>query len=366
MTDRIEAAGPFAGRLVVWQRLHGRHDLPWQQTADPYRVWLSEVMLQQTQVVTVLGYFDRFLQRFPDVFSLADAPSDDVLALWSGLGYYSRARNLHRCAQVIVNRYGGTFPSDVASLQALPGIGPSTAAAIAAFCFSQRVTIFDGNVKRVVARYTGFADDLSVRANELSLLAHANALLPPPDRQVDMPAYTQGLMDLGATLCTRHQPHCQACPMQQDCLANLTQRQQALPCKTKRLVRKTQDWFVLIAIRPDGAVWLMRRPPTGIWASLYAFPVAASLETLLAQARLQDGEKVSHLPSFTHSLTHLDMVIRPVCVAVQPGWSYPTGDQSAHGGEWVQPGGELSLGVPVPVKRLMAGLASGVERGSRV
>ncbi|HSV44995.1 MAG TPA: A/G-specific adenine glycosylase, partial [Ramlibacter sp.] len=193
------AAAGFSARLVRWQQAHGRHGLPWQGTRDPYRVWLSEIMLQQTQVSAVLGYYDRFLERFPGVASLAAAPLDAVLGLWSGLGYYSRARNLHRCAQLVVSQHGGSFPAEAVQLQALPGIGRSTAAAIAAFCFGERVSILDGNVRRVLTRLLAFESDLAQAASERVLLAQAQALVPR--QAARMPAYTQGLMDLGATVC---------------------------------------------------------------------------------------------------------------------------------------------------------------------
>ena len=200
----------FARTMVDWQRLHGRQSLPWQNTQDPYRVWLSEIMLQQTQVSTVLDYFPRFLARFPTVAELAAAPQDDVLALWSGLGYYSRARNLHKCAQEVVARFGGQFPKQAELLQTLPGIGRSTAAAIAAFCFQERAAILDGNVKRVLTRVLGFAEDLALQKNEKALWSLAQDLLP--DKPKDMPRYTQALMDLGATVCLPRKVQCEAVP----------------------------------------------------------------------------------------------------------------------------------------------------------
>ncbi|MEY2684706.1 MAG: A/G-specific adenine glycosylase, partial [Pseudomonadota bacterium] len=208
----------FFERLVDWQRQHGRHGLPWQGSRDPYRVWLSEVMLQQTQVTTVLDYYPRFLARFPSVQALAAAPFDEVLALWSGLGYYSRARNLHRCAQAVVAQ-GGVFPGSAAGLQALPGIGPSTAAAIAAFCWGERVSILDGNVKRVLSRLLGFAGDMADARQVQVLWGHAQALVPDQVTPGEMVAYTQGLMDLGASLCARRQPQCLLCPAQAICVA---------------------------------------------------------------------------------------------------------------------------------------------------
>lgn len=347
--------GVFATRVVVWQRAHGRHGLPWQATQDPYRVWLSEVMLQQTQVTTVLGYYERFVSRFPTLADLAAAPADDVLALWSGLGYYSRARNLHRCAQVVMAHHGGVFPADVAALEALPGIGPSTAAALAAFCFGQRVSIFDGNVKRVVARYEGFQGDVSLRDADRTLLALAQGLLPSAQHADDMPVYTQGLMDLGATVCTRHRPLCEVCPLGGACVARATNQQAVLPRKTRRLVRKTQAWSLLVLGRPDGSVWLQQRPPKGIWAGLYAFPSGTSAQAVLANVGLKAMTPVEPLPSFVHVLTHLDLVIQPLCVPVAQDWQ-PAADQDGASpvGVWVDPDAVLSVGVPVPVSRLLA------------
>lgn len=208
--------GGFAQRLVRWQATHGRHDLPWQQRRDPYAVWLSEIMLQQTQVSTVRSYFARFIDRFAQVADLAAAHEDEVLALWSGLGYYSRARNLHRCAQQVMAHFGGEFPRNAGQLQTLPGIGPSTAAAIASFCFGERISILDGNVRRVLTRYIGFGADLAQMANERALWAHAQSLLPEQaEVQANprvMAAYTQGLMDLGATVCTPLRPRCGRAP----------------------------------------------------------------------------------------------------------------------------------------------------------
>ena len=245
MSGASEPPASFAARLLHWQRQHGRHGLPWQGTRDPYRVWLSEIMLQQTQVATVLGYFARFIQRFADVAALAAASSDEVMALWSGLGYYSRARNLHQCARQVMERFGGQFPRSAALLQTLPGIGPSTAAAIAAFCFDERAAILDGNVKRVLTRHLGDASDLAVAANARALHARALALLPA--NSADMPAYTQGLMDLGATVCTPRQPQCGRCPVAADCTARQQGRPESYPVKTRKLRRSAQTLWLLLA-----------------------------------------------------------------------------------------------------------------------
>ena len=300
----------LAEALVAWQRTHGRHALPWQNTRDPYRVWLSEIMLQQTQVTAVLRYYARFLERFPDVMTLAAAPMDDVLALWSGLGYYSRARNLHRCAQTIVAEHGGVFPPSAAVLAELPGIGRSTAAAIAAFCHEERVSILDGNVKRVLTRALGFDGDLAQPVQERLLWQHATALLPV-DR-TDMPAYTQGLMDLGATVCSRSKPDCLLCPLSGLCVARASGRMTDYPVRTRKLKRSRRENWCLWLQTPD-AVWLQRRPDSGIWAGLWSLPMFDDAESLQDAVGVvsASGANVVALPSFVHVLTHLDWTLHP-------------------------------------------------------
>src|SRR5574343_1317405 len=221
------SAKDIASRVVIWQQQHGRQDLPWQCTRVPYRVWLSEIMLQQTQVVTVREYYGRFLARFATVQALAEAELDEVLSFWSGLGYYSRARNLHACAQQVVHQHAGAFPATAEQLQTLPGIGRSTAAAIASICFGQRVAILDGNVKRVLTRLLGYGADLAQGANERELWALADLLLP--QYAADMPAYTQSLMDVGATLCQPRKAQCEACPVQKQCAAHAQGQPLAYP-----------------------------------------------------------------------------------------------------------------------------------------
>lgn len=262
------ALSGFAGEIVRWQMAHGRNSLPWQNTRDPYRVWLSEIMLQQTQVATVLDYYARFLQRFPTVSELAAAEQDGVLALWSGLGYYSRARNLHRCAQEVMALHAGQFPRTAEQLQTLPGIGRSTAAAIASFCFGERVAILDGNVKRVLTRVLAFSADLAQSANERELWSRATDLLPEQNLPETMPRYTQGLMDLGATICTGRQPQCLLCPVQALCRGLATGEPGKYPVKTRKLKRSAQALSLLWAQRPDGSVWLEKRSSPGIWGPL--------------------------------------------------------------------------------------------------
>ncbi|GAB3651305.1 A/G-specific adenine glycosylase [Ramlibacter alkalitolerans] len=336
----------FAGRVVRWQRTHGRNELPWQNTRDPYRVWLSEIMLQQTQVAAVLGYYERFLARFPDVAALAAAPLDDVLALWSGLGYYSRARNLHRCAQEVMDRHGGAFPRTALELQSLPGIGPSTAAAISSFCFGERAAILDGNVKRVLTRVLGFGADLSVAGNERALWDHARALLPARELNENMPRYTQGLMDLGATLCLPRNPACLLCPVQPQCFASHEGQPQAYPVKTRKLRRSAESLWLLHAQAGDGSVWLQKRPTPGVWAGLYCLPVFASRDALEEVLPVASRGKLREVQPFVHVLTHKDLHLHPVQAVLPAEWK--TGEGAWFGArEW--PG----LGLPAPVRRFL-------------
>ncbi len=350
------AAGDFAERVITWQRSHGRHTLPWQGTRDPYRVWLSEIMLQQTQVTTVLAYFERFVQRFPGVRDLAAAPIDDVLALWSGLGYYSRARNLHRCAIAIVHEHGGEFPRESAVLATLPGIGRSTAAAIAAFCFGERVAILDGNVKRVLSRVLGFEGDLAAAPNERALWAHATELLP--ERGIE--AYTQGLMDLGATVCTVRSPGCAVCPARPGCTASAQGDPRRYPVKTRRIRRSRREHLWLWLCWQD-RLWLTRRPDTGVWAGLWSLPEFESGDAFDALAAEWPGAG-EHLDSFTHVLTHLDWRLHPV------RWTLPARSSPAHvggivaalpAGRWFTFAEALAAGLPAPLRKLLLDHAPG-------
>ncbi len=337
----------FADHVVRWQKSHGRHDLPWQSTRDPYRVWLSEIMLQQTQVATVLAYYDRFLARFPDVCSLAQASLDEVLGLWSGLGYYSRARNLHRCARQVVDQHDARFPGSAAALQALPGIGRSTAAAIAAFCHCERVAILDGNVKRVLSRVLGFGADLSVTGNERSLWERAEELLPGRGHEESMPHYTQGLMDLGANICTRNRPDCAHCPVRELCVAHRHGEPRNYPVKTRKLKRSSESLWLLWARNSDGAVWLVRRPMHGVWAGLYCLPVFDSLESLLASVPARSPKGTAVLPVLRHALTHKDLFLHPVCAAL------PHNVAVDGAGDWFSAAQWSALGLPAPVRSLL-------------
>jgi A/G-specific adenine glycosylase len=338
---------PLGQRVIAWQRAHGRHGLPWQGTRDPYRVWLSEVMLQQTQVSTVLDYFGCFLQRFPDVAALAAAPLDEVLALWSGLGYYSRARNLHRCAQAVMADHGGRFPASSAALAGLPGIGRSTAAAIAAFCFGERAAILDGNVKRVLTRALGFSGDLAQAAQERALWQQAEALLPPQDVDV----YTQGLMDLGATLCLARRPACPRCPLAADCVAHATGSPEQFPVKTRKLKRGARR-HALLWLEQGDRLWLVQRPATGVWAGLWSLPEFESEEALQDRAGAWPGGG-EWLPPFRHVLTHFDWTLRVLRWRWPPGVAEHAAAVEGAPGRWFAFDKALALGLPAPVRKLI-------------
>lgn len=337
----------IASRVVIWQQHHGRQDLPWQGTRDPYRVWLSEIMLQQTQVVTVREYYARFLARFATVQALAEADLDEVLSLWSGLGYYSRARNLHDCAQQVVHQYAGAFPETAELLQTLPGIGRSTAAAIASICFGQRAAILDGNVKRVLTRLLGFGDDLAVAVHERALWERATELLPQQDLARAMPRYTQGMMDLGATVCLVRNPRCDACPLAEPCQARAQGQPERYPVKTRKLKRTAQSLWLLWAQTRQGDVWLRQRPTPGVWAGLYCLELFDDLEALQAALPQQQRSALKVLPAFKHVLTHKDLHLHPVVVQL------PRRSLNPHGA-WFGAEDWPGLGLPAPVRKLLA------------
>ena len=345
----------FANEIVHWQQRHGRNSLPWQNTRDPYRVWLSEIMLQQTQVATVLAYYDRFLQRFPNVGNLAAASEDEVMSLWSGLGYYSRARNLHRCAQEVMALHHGQFPATAEQLQTLPGIGRSTAAAIASFCFGERVAILDGNVKRVLTRVLGFAGDLAQGVQERALWGLATELLPHEDLAQAMPRYTQGLMDLGATICTGRQPKCLLCPVQTLCRGREQGNPEKYPVKTRKLKRSAQSISLLWAQRPDGSVWLEKRPATGIWSGLYCLPVFESDDVFKSLLPESLKGRIEALPAFVHVLTHKDLRLSPWIAGFQADQPMPASMVSeTRPAAWFSPEAWPALGLPAPIRKLLA------------
>ncbi|WP_296509580.1 A/G-specific adenine glycosylase [Rhodoferax sp.] len=349
----------FATAIVRWQAQHGRNYLPWQNTQDPYRVWLSEIMLQQTQVATVIGYFDRFLARCPTVADLAAASSDEVMGLWSGLGYYSRARNLHRCAQLVMELHGGAFPRDAATLTTLPGIGRSTAAAIASLCFGERVAIMDANVKRVLTRALGFDSDLASAANERALWDHATALLPTEAEVAAegprvMPRYTQGMMDVGATICSPKKPRCLLCPVNSQCAAAKAGDAERYPVRTRKLKRSSQSLWLLWLQREDGAVWLSKRPTPGVWAGLQCFPLFESEDALRAVLPPGLAAGVRSMPAVTHVLTHKDLFMHPAqveCAQVATNLIA----KSVGDGAWFTSAEWAAAGLPAPVRKLLEG-----------
>jgi len=354
----------FAATLVAWQKEHGRHDLPWQNTRDAYLVWLSEIMLQQTQVSAVLGYYARFLERFPTLASLAAAPVEDVMAQWAGLGYYTRARNLHKCAQRVVAEYGGAFPSDPVLLADLPGIGRSTAAAIAAFSAGRRAAIMDGNVKRVFARVFGIDTFPGERKTEEAMWARAEALAPASGIE----AYTQGLMDMGATLCTRSSPSCERCPMAPRCVAFATGRTAELPVrKPKKATPEKVAHMLLIVDR--GQVLLEQRPATGIWGGLLSLPELAGHA---AQADVPEDSAVSaavqcfgtmesleRLLPVVHVFTHYKLHIHPLLVTLSA--------RAALAGEsrftWLDAAAIPDAALPAPIKKLLLELLGERSQG---
>ena len=336
----------FGHAVVAWQKKHGRHDLPWQNTQDPYVVWLSEIMLQQTQVVTVREYFARFMRRFPTVADLAAAHVDEVLGLWSGLGYYSRARNLHRAAQDVMALHGGVFPRSAQALQTLPGIGRSTAAAVASLCFGEPVAILDGNVKRVLTRYLGFADDLSVARHEKALWTISQTMLPTRDVCRAMPHYTQGVMDLGATVCMPKKPQCNACPLQSTCVAHAQGAPERYPVKTRKLKRSAEQLWLLQAQTAVGEVWLLQRPHTGVWAGLYCLPVFDSWEALQQSLPASKQAGLHAQAVVKHVLTHKDLYLHPVRLVLPRRVSLGEG-------QWVAAHDWPALGLPAPIRQLL-------------
>lgn len=304
-------------------------------------------MLQQTQVVTVLGYFSRFLARFPNVSALAAASQDDVLALWSGLGYYSRARNLHQCAIDVETIHGGTFPLSTEELESLPGIGRSTAAAIASLCYGHRVAILDGNVKRVLTRVLGFSHDLARSANEKLLWSEATSLLPKADLFAAMPRYTQGVMDLGATVCTTKNPKCSECPVAPLCAAEKTGEPEKYPVKTRKIKRSAQSIWILLARKSDGTVLLSKRPTPGVWAGLYCAPLYADRASLDAVVPQDLRAGLIDVPVFTHVLTHKDLHLHPALLVAS------TDLVEIAEGAWFGPDEWPRLGLPAPIRRLL-------------
>jgi A/G-specific adenine glycosylase len=301
----------FSTHLIDWQRTHGRHDLPWQGTRDPYRIWISEVMLQQTQVTTVIPYYTRFLERFPNLKALADAPMEEVMAFWSGLGYYARPRNLCLTARILMKEHGGQFPIGIEALNKLPGIGRTTAAAIAVFTRNERTAILDGNVKRILCRVFGIEGVLSEHSVTRRLWALAGTLLP--ENAEDIGTYIQAQMDLGATVCTRHSPACDICPLMAQCVAYATKRVAELPTPPSRKTPPRRVVRVVLVILGNN-ILLERRPNTGIWGGLLALPEipeSVQIETWAMRNLGIDRVDARALPTFVHTFTHFKQEIAP-------------------------------------------------------
>ncbi|MGH8671658.1 MAG: A/G-specific adenine glycosylase [Burkholderiales bacterium] len=337
----------FVTRLIRWQKRHGRHDLPWQRNTDPYAVWVSEIMLQQTQVATVIPYYERFMVHFPDTAALARASQQQVLECWSGLGYYSRARNLHRAAQYIVERHGGVFPHRFEDMLALPGIGRTTAAAIAVFALGKRCAILDGNVKRVLSRYFGVAGHPGEKQYEDRLWQQAEALLP----RRGIRTYTQALMDVGAALCTRARPECAACPLCADCYALREGLTEKLPQPRPRRPLP-QKQVVMLMLLHEGEVFLEKRPPSGIWGGMWSFPEAepgVDLALLCEQRYGVCVNPLQALPGLEHGFSHFKLRITPQPLAVVK----PLTRVSEQHGVWLATRDAMGAAIPAPVRKLL-------------
>jgi len=346
MSSKCAPTG-IAPALLAWHDHSGRHDLPWQQNRTAYRVWVSEVMLQQTQVAAVIPYFNRFMARFPDVLQLANAPTDEVLHLWSGLGYYARARNLQRAARQIRDQHGGEFPADFNRVAALAGVGRSTAGAILALAHDQPHPIMDGNVRRVLSRLFAAPGRTGERAFEDEMWRLA-ALLTPTERVAQ---YTQAIMDLGATLCTRRNPGCDECPLSARCAAHAAGAEHEYPAPRKSLKRKEKELWMLFARRRDGAVRLARRPEQGVWGGLWSPPEFESQTAAEQSLAAQSGSRPTLVVSepLRHVFTHFDLLIRPLWARVA--------DASAVAEEpgtlWYNAALPASIGLPAPIAQLL-------------
>jgi len=337
----------FGQQLLIWFDAHGRHNLPWQNNRNAYRVWVSEIMLQQTQVATVIPYFERFMGRFPRLADLAAAPVDDVLALWTGLGYYSRARNLHKCAQVISEQHQGKFPANTKALTQLPGIGPSTAAAIVSQAYNKPAAILDGNVKRVLARIYAIAGWPGQKSIETQLWELASKLTPE-QRNAD---YTQAIMDLGATICRRSKPLCVACPMQTECQALAQNRVMELPTrKPKKAIPEKQTWALLLA-NQQHKIQLQQRPHKGIWGGLWSLPEFASLVELQSHLALQGMQPhAKPLPQIKHAFSHYKLTIHPYLVELPANHGHI---QESTLVKWYASKQMDTIGLPSPIKDIL-------------
>lgn len=349
----------FSNRVLTWFNKHGRHDLPWQIQPDPYRVWLSEIMLQQTQVNTVIPYYLRFMERFPNVENLASADSDQVLHLWTGLGYYARARNLHKTANIIATQYQGSFPRSVELLNDLPGIGKSTAGAIAALSMHIKAPILDGNVKRVLTRYhaiEGWPEQSKVKSRLWEL---ADSLLP----EKDVANYTQAMMDLGATVCTRTKPLCESCPLSSNCDALKQELIPSIPGKKPKKALPLKSVAMFILLNKAGEVLLEKRPPSGIWGSLFSLPESPGHKQLPELGHINSAlsypTSSKTLANVRHTFSHYHLDITPVLQEVELN---PSAVMDSPGWLWYPLDHTLEVGLAAPVKKLLTKLSNNISK----
>jgi len=351
MAELPAATRDFSARLIRWHKRHGRHDLPWQNTTDPYRVWLSEIMLQQTQVATVIPYYQRFLDRFPQLADLAAAPVEDVMALWSGLGYYARARNLHKAARIMMDTHGGRFPEDPQVIALLPGIGPSTANSIATFCFGAHAPILDGNVKRVLCRAYGIEGFPGSGVVERRLWALARDLMPSRHGAI----YNQAQMDLGASVCTRSKPRCASCPLADICVARASGRTEELPQARPRKAIPQREATLLVLLEKT-RVLLETRPPAGIWGGLLSLPELPAGEDAKAWAARRFACKVSAVstaPTLDHAFSHFRLRIKPLLLQVKRGSA-----AMEPGLQWLDLTGTANAALPTPIRQILDDIRS--------
>ncbi len=354
----VPVSSAFSQQVLAWFDQHGRKDLPWQHDCDPYSIWISEIMLQQTRVDTVIPYYERFVQRFSDVRQLASAGLDEVLHYWTGLGYYARARNVHKAARQICERHQGRFPENMKEMTALPGIGRTTAAAILALGFHQRHAILDGNVKRVLARYFAVEGWPGESKVEAQLWVHAESLLPDHD----IADYTQAMMDIGATLCTRTRPGCLLCPVQKGCMAFGQRRQHELPVSRPSRNLPQRKVQIVLVQNNEGAIWLEKRPPLGVWGGLYSFPEfmdEACLQEWLERQYGADVTKKKTLPVITHIFSHFRLHMYPTLVYVA---DKPIGVMEDAVGVWYKASSE-KIGLAAPVHKTLQQVIPRIKEG---
>jgi len=345
----------FSAKVLAWSQHHGRKSLPWQQELSPYRVWISEIMLQQTQVATVISYFNRFMERFSTIKALAASPIDDVLALWSGLGYYTRARNLHKAAQIIVQQHQGQLPHSVAQLVALPGIGRSTAGAIASISMNIRAPILDGNVKRVLTRHFAIEGWPGKRSIEQLLWKLAHTLLP----KNKCGHYTQALMDLGATICTRSKPKCSDCPLKTSCIALSMHTQLRYPTPKPKKVLPTRKTYMLLLVNAANQVLLKKKPAKGVWGGLWSLPEFDNIDRLsnvTGPLTSIDVQQTKQWSTFRHTFSHYHLDIMPIQAFTSKVIPFSKGENKQWC--WYTHEQQQTVGLPAPVKKLLSQLES--------